>query len=51
VSARSTATVQEAHQVLVHLLCEAIERALDRSAGATGDVRVTGPERVVGHDA
>jgi D-sedoheptulose 7-phosphate isomerase len=50
VHASTTASVQEAHQVLVHLLCEAIERALDRSVAPTRALGGTGTERVVGHD-
>jgi len=39
VAAPSTATVQEVHQVLVHLLCTAIERNLSCTDGSVGAIR------------
>jgi D-sedoheptulose 7-phosphate isomerase len=50
VQAASTATVQEIHQIVVHLLCEAIECALEPAAtGPSGLSRA--PELRVAHDA
>ncbi|MCB5179179.1 SIS domain-containing protein [Streptomyces sp. SMC 277] len=42
IDAASTATVQEAHLVAVHLLCEAFDTALERAGGAAGKAGAAG---------